>query len=308
MARQTNHAVLDHIVILVSPSFLASPPEWLTSALTVLPGGTHSDGSTFNKLVVFDDGVYLELIAFAEGIDPAKRLAHRWGRKAEGQIVDWAFTMLEDEDGKSTSEDKFAPVLERIRGVGSGFGYSDPWGMGRTRPDGVELKWAISAPSVAEGSEKLRVEGGELPFWCLDRSPRAWRVPHGEEKNRQHPSGAVGVASLSISVKGEEEVRELRKVYDAIADREGKLVAVEGVHSEYSWKVDVPFAQEGGGVQHGEVVLRKWSEDDLDLKTLSSDNVHISLKLFTKGERGRIEGAFGDRRLVVELVPLGERA
>ena len=59
--------ILDHIVILVPHETLTNLPPWLTDAFTVLEGGRHADGVTENKLILLQDGVYFELIAFVPG-------------------------------------------------------------------------------------------------------------------------------------------------------------------------------------------------------------------------------------------------
>jgi hypothetical protein len=285
------HPVLDHIVILVSHDFLSNLPSWLTGSLTVLPGGTHSDGLTENKLVVFEDGVYLELIAFVEGVDPEKRRAHRWGRQSEGQIVDFACTLLQD--GDAGPEARFEAVNDRVKRAGTGYGYTDPAPGGRITPDGTELKWAIAAPySGSEDDRRFLV--GELPFWCLDRTPRHRRVPHGKPEEFRHSSGAVGVASVTVSVADDEELAGLRAVYDAIADSQGKEVGSKGGASGYGWKFEVPFP---GSTTHSDLVLSK----------KSFETEKLSMAFFTKNNSGRLEGDIGNgRRLVIDLIPLAE--
>lgn len=205
---------LDHIVILVPHSFLATPPKWLTEAFTLYPGGQHADGLTENTLVLLPDGSYLEFIAFVPGADPEKRRAHRWGRKKEGTVIDWALSV--------PTPDVFKTIQNRVRdSTTTGFRYSDLVPGGRHRPDGAELRWAVAAPyrrpadgSSAKGDEL--VEPGELPFWCLDETPRELRVPYKEGKYAKHPSGAVGVAFISVSPPSTEEVSSLEPVYDAV--------------------------------------------------------------------------------------------
>lgn len=46
-------------------------------AFTISPGGRHADNRTENRLVIFADGSYLELIAFIND-DPEKREGHWW--------------------------------------------------------------------------------------------------------------------------------------------------------------------------------------------------------------------------------------
>ncbi|QYS98694.1 Glyoxalase-like_dom domain-containing protein [Trichoderma simmonsii] len=211
MAEQTStgspQPTLDHIVILVSASDLLQLPDRLKDSFVVSPGGTHAGGQTFNKLILFEDGVYIELIAFAEGISPEERAKHRWGRQRENTIVDWAYTLPHESD--------FGAVQQRVRDAKAGLTYKDPVPGGRTRPDGVVLKWAIGAPQDENGNEP---EPGILPFWCLDRTPRSNRVPYQEDKAQtQHPSGARGVSRVRLNVP-QEQLSALQSVYDAIHD------------------------------------------------------------------------------------------
>ncbi len=55
---------LNRVVVLVPPSFLTNPPAWLTSSFTITPGGYHSNNLAVNNLILFPDGVYIELICF----------------------------------------------------------------------------------------------------------------------------------------------------------------------------------------------------------------------------------------------------
>ncbi|KAK0647084.1 hypothetical protein B0T16DRAFT_414668 [Cercophora newfieldiana] len=54
-------AQLDHIVLLVDTPFFENPPAWITDNFTVTPGGRHEGQSSRNKLIIFQDGSYIEL-------------------------------------------------------------------------------------------------------------------------------------------------------------------------------------------------------------------------------------------------------
>ncbi|WP_373789380.1 VOC family protein, partial [Delftia acidovorans] len=58
---------------------------------------------------------------------------------------------------------------------------------GRVRPDGAQLLWQTARHATPD-----------LPFLCGDVTPRALRVPEGSV--REHPNGALGVASLTVAV------------------------------------------------------------------------------------------------------------
>lgn len=70
-------AELDHVIMLLPYELVVKPPSWLTDHFVVSPGGVHADGKTENRLVLFQDGSYLELIAFIDD-DPEKRRGHWW--------------------------------------------------------------------------------------------------------------------------------------------------------------------------------------------------------------------------------------
>ncbi|KAM0553281.1 hypothetical protein ACHAPJ_007572 [Fusarium lateritium] len=201
--------ILDHIVILVSYQTLQELPKRLENVLTVIDGGAHADGRTVNKLIEFSDGVYIELIAFQDGLDPERRKAHRWGEVEENTLVDWAYTLPDEKD--------FGVIQQRVKEANSEVIYHDPVAGGRIRPDGIELKWSVA--SAYTDSDKA-LYPGKAPFWCLDRTPRHLRVPYKEDDGSapsytKHPSGAVGVSGVAISVP-ETERELIAGVYNGI--------------------------------------------------------------------------------------------
>lgn len=254
---------LDHIVILVSHETLVGLPDRLKGSFTVAPGGTHADGLTSNRLILFEDGVYIELIAFFDNIDPDRRKKHRWGQLKEGAIIDWAYTLRHESD--------FAAVQQRVDNAQAGFTYSDPVSGGRTKPDGTVLKWAVAAARDAQGNASWP---GILPFWCLDRTDRQLRVPYETDHQRtHHPCGALGVSSLALSVP-EQEVTALGRVYDGIHHQSGSASG-----SGQGWHFDVPSGSTAG--KHA-------------IRLLGSDGAS-GIKLVLQGT--------GDSPATVELLP-----
>lgn len=198
-------ATLDHIVILVSHQTLLSLPALLSPYLTVSQGGRHADGLTWNHLILLEDGVYIELIAFFDGVDPERRKAHRWGQQAEGTIVDWACSL--------PREDQFGDIQARVDATNAGFSFSNLVAGGRTTPEGTVLKWSIGTPVDELGHE---TQTSILPFWCLDRTPRKLRVPYkNNTEATTHTCGATGVSRLVVTVP-ENDIDSLRRVYLAI--------------------------------------------------------------------------------------------
>lgn len=225
----TAQPLLDHIVILVNHDTLTGIDERLAGIFTVAPGGRHADGSTWNRLILFDDGVYIELIAFFDTLDPATRRKHRWGSLPEGTIIDWACSLPHERD--------FGQIQARVRATQTGYRYSDPVPGGRETDDGTVLKWAIGAATSPDGTP---TEPGTLPFWCLDRTPRRLRVPYEDAPSlTSHPSGAKGVSRLVIhSPHG--DVASLRAVYRAIYKTDSDDNKSDG------WHFNVPSGENSG--------------------------------------------------------------
>ena len=194
---------LDHIVILLPHEDVAHPPKWLTDYFTITPGGRHAGGQTDNKLIVFQDGSYIELIAFVDD-DPKHRAGHRWGNKQVG-IIDFAL-ITED-----YAENHYKVLKDRLEETNLGVKYEPPTLGGRKREDGKVLEWKVTVPEPP-------VERGETPFFCHDVTPRELRVPFSSEST-SHKSGAYGVTELKIYVP-KERVGDLSKAYSAILEVE----------------------------------------------------------------------------------------
>lgn len=278
---------LDHVVILVPHDALTHVPDWLAKELTILPGGKHTGGITENKLVVFKDGSYLELIAFLPGVDPDERRKQVWGDKPEGTIIDFAYTLA--------NEAQFNTVQDNVKASGAGIVYADPVPGGRIRPDGTELKWAVaSAQSDSRSSTPVSIVRGDIPFWCLDRTPRRLRVPYDSEDNVRHPCGAVGIAGLKITT-ADEKVPALSRAYASI--RGHQSLEVSEADFRNSWKVSPPAK------------TRNSARVSLGVRGDGRDHIRLSL-LAQSGESddGRservIRGTVGDRELEIEIISL----
>ncbi|KAL1893990.1 hypothetical protein Sste5346_006132 [Sporothrix stenoceras] len=287
---------LDHIVLLVPHSVLTSLPSWLTGALIVIPGGQHAGGVTENQLVLFQDGVYLEIIAFVGGHgsdeeDERKRRAHRWGAQPEGHWIDWAISL--DAPTQAENDAEFAETQAQVADSGSGLGYQDLVDGGRTTPDGVVLKWATASPVALTNNKP--VHGGLLPFWCIDRTDRKLRVPYATHPEQaHHPSGAVGVACVTLHIADAVVVDLLRKAYDVLFTRSG------GDKSKDEWEVAVPETASDGRTPKLSIV-----HVQEDKRTESGVNSWIELALFTTGPAQLIGGHIVDGwRIDIRLVPV----
>ena len=217
----TSKVCLDHIIVLLPYEQLLDLPAWLTSNFTITPGGQHADKKTENKLILFFDGSYIELIAFIDD-DPKHKEGHWWGEKQPG-IIDYALTT--DEDAHihwEAMQARLANFDARLLK----YDYDSPVAGGRQRPDGVQVKWNVTFPK--------RVQRGELPFFCHDVTPRDRRVPFSEEACT-HPCRAYGVKSLTVtpSIAGS-NTGEFSSVYSTVLDEareDGNKFGLETVRS-----------------------------------------------------------------------------
>ncbi len=174
------HGLLDHVVLLIPYDNLINPPAWLTDNFTLSPGGRHGDNKTENRLVLFKDGSYLEVIAFIND-DPDKRKGHWWD-KPYG-VVDYALTT---KDSLS-----YEDLVDRLKKSETGISYAEPKEGGRST-GGKDIRWRVTFPTA--------VERGKIPFFCEDTTDRKWRVAITDE-NTTHPCGALGVAAVLLEVK-----------------------------------------------------------------------------------------------------------
>ncbi|TKX26854.1 hypothetical protein C1H76_1009 [Elsinoe australis] len=272
---------IDHIIVGLPYNDLLDLPTWLTENFTISPGGRHADNKTENKLIIFKDGSYIELIAFIND-DPEKKKGHWWGDHGSGYI-DWAFT-------SDSSDDVFA-VNERLEKAGSvlnGARYKPPQEGGRTKPDGTEIKWTVTFP------EKVR--RGEVPFWCHDVTPRELRVPK-DEASTAHPCGALGVGSLTMLVPGKNMV-SFNKFYTAVNDQ-------EGVEDDTVVRWDIDASIDGPGLRRPQVVLSKMRLDNGDFMGDYAVISHIALLTDTKGSgksRESLTEQLGDKAMRIEFV------
>ncbi|QIW95455.1 hypothetical protein AMS68_000973 [Peltaster fructicola] len=185
-------AAIDHIIVLLPYKDIVTPPTWLTDHFIISAGGRHADGLTENKLIIFEDGTYIELIAFIDD-DTSRRRGHWWDK--EYSIVDYALT----DAGRFDSSTR-----DRLEQAVPGLTYAEPQVGSRTRPDGVHVEWEVTFPRG--------LDRGIIPFWCHDITPRERRVPRSEQA---HPSGALGVSAVTIKTPAE-QARGVDKALAAI--------------------------------------------------------------------------------------------
>lgn len=188
---------LDHIVIAVG-DLAAATRDYQALGFTVVPGGEHAGGVTHNALVAFDDGSYLELIAFRQA-DPDSR----WWRVLDGAgegFVDYA--LLPGDVG-----------AEVARANADGLDLAGPFDGGRARPDGAVLRW-----------QTARSPRPDLPFLCGDLTARHLRVPEGEI--RRHSNGVLGVAEVTVAVEDRTASARRYAALLGVAAKEGNAFAL----------------------------------------------------------------------------------
>ena len=194
--------MLDHVVY-VARDLAAAVDDHKRQGFTVTPGGEHAGGVTHNALVCFADGSYLELVAFRKP-DPT----HRWWRHAaNGGFAD--FALLSDDLAQDASALSDLVVREPAEG-------------GRTRPDGVSLRWRAAF---------LRAP---IPFLIEDLTPRDLRVPGGDAA--RHANGVTGIASLVVAARDQRSVDES---YERLRARGAPEIQIIG--TDFDGLTDVSF-------------------------------------------------------------------
>jgi hypothetical protein len=183
---------IDHLVVVVKDLDQAAK-DYEQLGFTIVPGGQHPVGS-HNVLISFQDGSYLEIIAFyREAID------HRWWdplSKGE-RLVDFCF-----------QTDDLSGDTKTLQDAGVAINNPVPWS--RKRPDGYELKWLLA---LATGSHR-----GVAPFLIEDVTRRTERIP----QEFDHLNGIVGIEKLTVAVG---ELSQIDKWYSALLGSPGQPIS-----------------------------------------------------------------------------------
>jgi len=182
---------IDHLVIVV-PELNAAIASYSGLEFTVVPGGRHPIG-THNALIAFEDGSYLELIAFFE-----PNTQHRWFQRLQqgGGLIDFCL-----------QTDDLAADAGAFRAAGVAL--ADPRPLSRVRPDGYTLRWVLSIPDA---------HGGVAPFLIEDETPRDERVPRATT----HANGVKGIQLVTVAVS---DVAAVRGWYERVPG--AKVMAVD---------------------------------------------------------------------------------
>ena len=186
---------IDHIVI-ATHSLERASETYRKLGFTVVDGGRHPYGS-YNALIGFADGSYIELIGFYEDSP-----AHPWWtllNERGGGLVDFCL---------ATDDIESDLAALRSQGVAAG----ELTEGGRARPDGYEVRWINNKVGGAWQ--------GLIPFIIEDVTPRHERLP----RERKHANGVTGIHTLSLATI---DVARYAGVMSAVMGVEAQAVADE---------------------------------------------------------------------------------
>ena len=189
---------LDHVVILV-PELDVAIDTYTRLGFTVVRGGRHAVG-THNALIGFQDGSYIELIAFWEDAP-----SHRWHRfrGLSGGLVDFCM--------RTTDLAGDADTLRQ-----AGIAMSEKQAMDRVRPDGYRVQWSLTLATETQGI---------TPFLIEDVTPREERVPREVE----HANRVTGISTVTIAVSDLDMARRAAVVLGDARPTEGVSARGPGV-------------------------------------------------------------------------------
>ncbi|CZS96014.1 hypothetical protein WAI453_009708 [Rhynchosporium graminicola] len=213
-------AHLDHVIVLVPYASLANPPAWISENFTITPGGQHADGRTENRLICFRDGSYVELIAFVND-DAKNREGHVWGDRQFG-IIDFALT-----HSTGDASALFSELEKRLEAVKWKDGevkvaYEPPKAGGRTRPDGIDVRWTVTQP------KQLTIY---IPESRTETLPRAYAAIAGASDSMNKDFHGI-LLERQVKITGTQDVRLVSQTpgeewqLDAMRERGGVFLGV----------------------------------------------------------------------------------
>ncbi len=166
---------IDHVVVAVH-NLTQAIDDYTNLGFTVTIGGDHAHRGSHNALITFDDGSYIELIAFKH--EPPVKDNTWWDLLQIGEgLVDFALV-----------SDDLRAELEHLRTLD--FEITGPMEGGRLRTDGLRIAWRVA---------RLNTGGAErLPFLIDDITAHDLRVPRGEDAI--HANGVTGIAGVTVAV------------------------------------------------------------------------------------------------------------
>jgi len=183
---------IDHIVIAVHDLDKAID-TYRNLGFTVVEGGRHPVGS-YNALIGFQDGSYVEIIAFYE-----ESPNHAWWdllHKRGGGLVDFC---MQTNDIRADYQ-QFKDL---------GVEMTDIVDLGRARPDGYYLEWI--------NNKTLGKYQGIVPFIIEDKTPREERLP----KETVHDNGVTGIHTLTLISR---DITLPKQVMGSVFNQDAKIV------------------------------------------------------------------------------------
>ena len=208
-----------------------------------------------------------------------------WSKKKPG-LIDFALSSL-----ASTAESYVYGVNTRLDDKGGdgrlGVTYGGLIPGGRTRKDGVHVRWKISRPEFSKASntpDDSLFPGGRLdaPFFLHDVTDLDVRVPFDDPEKTSHPCGATGISAVEVLVPAS-KVEAYVKLYSNILDSPpGALI---DHHGEKSVALDLglPVTKMGRSAIHISSALNEGQD-----KWLKERGIGISgLVLRREGRKGR---------------------
>lgn len=148
---------------------------------------------------MFADGTYLELFNWTS--DPPR--SNNWADRSTG-LIDFALTSLPPSTPDSLHREIEARSRPRADGEPVDLKYTAPSSGGRTRSDGVPVKFTLMRPIPAFGgvsSPVIMSPSGhrkDLPFFCHDVTERNTRIPFDDKSKTTHPCGATGISAVEL--------------------------------------------------------------------------------------------------------------
>lgn len=207
-----------------------------------------------------------------------------WGKKEPG-LIDFALSSLPP----ATAESQIMAIDTRLQndhGDGDlGVTYGSPIPGGRTRKDGVQVKWKVTRPVFSESintPDETMFPNGRIdaPFFCHDVTSRNVRVPFDDEEKTTHPCGATSVAMVEILVP-KYKIDPYVKLYSHILGSSPAVIQNDCDRQELAFEVGLPVAKVD---PLQSVVCVRPARDGRDIDWLSERGIGISgLQLSVQG-------------------------
>jgi len=271
-------------------------------------------GSSRNKLIIFPDGTYIELLNW---ITEPKEFFD-WAGKPPG-LIDFALTTPQ------SAQETHAAVTGRLESKsndgddegdgGLGVRYKEPLFGGRKRRDGQQCQWYVTkplfndaAPHAPQPAEKYFPTGRlDTPFYCHDVTDRNLRVPYSDPSISKHPCGAVGILSVEVVVP-ETHIDRYMTLYSSVSGAAPKVhggyrympttsvsfplsspdpdamrglrgrVGIE-IHAPRDGEDDAWLKERGVGIREVRIFVPAEGQDEVDERPLDSEGIGASLVL-----------------------------